>query len=251
MNLSLSQILQVTKDPTLIKKYIVKIRELLLSLTHPVKIMEFCGGHTQSLLKYGIDELFNPFIQFVHGPGCPVCVLSAGRLELALDIAKNKDLVFLTYGDLLRVPNLKGVSLQTLRAAGYEIKIVSHSMEALEIAKKNPKKNVIFYAIGFETTAPSTAFLIKRAQIEKVPNLKVISNHLLTPPVLDFLFSTFGVYVNGIIGPGHVSAILGAKAYEEIARKFCCPIVIAGFEPLDLLEALKKLLEMILEKNIR
>lgn len=251
MTYSLTHLLKITKHPHLIRNLILEINGLLEKISPPLKIMEFCGGHTHSLLRYGIDEIFKPALDFLHGPGCPVCVLSVERLEMALEIAQNKEVIFLTYGDLLRVPNEKGVSLLTLRALGYSVKMISHAMEALQIAKANPKKIVLFFAIGFETTAPATSFLLERAKIEKITNLKIISNHLLTPPVLDHLFSTSGVYVDGIIGPGHVSTIVGSKAYEVVAKKFGVPIVIAGFEPLDLLEAIYLLIKMILENKIR
>lgn len=249
MPYSLTHLLQICKNPFLIRKLIFETRKILESLSQPIRIMEFCGGHTHSLLKYGIDELFKPVLEFLHGPGCPVCVLSLERLEMALEIARNKEVLFLSYGDLLRVPNARGESLLTLRALGFNVKMISNAMEVLTLAKGNPKKLVVFFAIGFETTAPATAFLLEQTKREKITNLKIISNHLLTPPVLDHLFSTSGVYVDGIIGPGHVSTIVGAKAYEIVAKKFGLPMVIAGFEPLDLLEAIYLLVKMILERR--
>lgn len=207
--------------------------------------MEFCGGHTHSILRYGLDEVLSPEIEFLHGPGCPVCVLSVESIEYALKLAKLENTIFITYGDLLRVPNPSGISLQTLRGEGRNIKIISSAMEALDIAIHNPDKLVIFFAFGFETTAPATAFLLRQAKALGLKNLKVISNHLLTPSILEFLFTKNGRYVDGVVGPGHVSAVIGANSYEKIAKTFEIPIVIAGFEPTDILEALIMLVERI------
>ncbi|MFN3504834.1 MAG: hydrogenase formation protein HypD [Caldimicrobium sp.] len=250
MNFTLSDLFHITKNPRLAEKLISEIKKLLKGKSQPIRIMEFCGGHTHTLLKYGIDEIFMPEIEFLHGPGCPVCVLSSERLEMALKLAEERNSIFITYGDLLRVSNSEGKSLLSLRAEGYDIRMVSNAMEAMSIAKENLSKKVIFFAIGFETTAPATAFLIVKAKSDRVSNLKVISNHLLTPPVLDYLFERDGVYVDGIIGPGHVCAVMGAKAYEKVSYKFEIPIVIAGFEPLDLLEALYLLIRRIYEKKV-
>lgn len=249
MNFSLKNILNLTKDPHLVKKLINQIKGILSGVERSLKIMEFCGGHTHSLLKFGLDEALKPEIEFLHGPGCPVCVLSLERLNLALKIADEKEVIFTTYGDLMRVPNSEGISLLSLRAKGRDIRMISNAMESLNIAKENPEKLVIFFAIGFETTTPQTAFLIERARAEKINNLKVISNHMLTPAVLDFLLSKNGVYMDGIIGPGHVSAVIGARAYEEVTHKFNLPMVISGFEPIDILLAVKLLLEKILKKE--
>lgn len=245
MNSSVLSLQSLAKDPRLVKSYLEEIKGLAKALSRPVRIMEFCGGHTHSLLKYGLDEALRPEIEFLHGPGCPVCVLSLERLELALSIAKERGVIFTTYGDLLRVPSPKGESLLTLRAKGHRIKMVANAMEAFSLAKNNPQELIVFFAFGFETTTPATAFLLLKAKEERITNLKVISNHLLTPAVLDFLLSKEGLYMDGIIGPGHVSAVIGAKAYHEVVSKFKVPMVVAGFEPLDLLEAILLLLKMI------
>ncbi len=249
MKNSLNQILESYKDPKLVYKFLREIKELSDKLKKPIKIMEFCGGHTHSLLRFGLDEALKGYIEFLHGPGCPVCVLGMDRIEYGLQIAQNKEVIFTTYGDLFRVPNLYGISLVKLRAQGWNIKMLSHAMEALKIAQENPQKLVVFYAIGFETTAPATAFLLERAKVEGISNLKVISNHMLTPAVLDFLFSKKGVFLDGIIGPGHVSAVIGAKAFEAVMIKYNLPMVIAGFEPLDLVQAIKMLVEKIKDQK--
>lgn len=249
MSSSLKNFLSLSKDPQLVKKIISQIKELLYGLDRPLKIMEFCGGHTHSLLKYGLDSALFPDIEFLHGPGCPVCVLSLERLNLALKIAQEKDIIFTTYGDLLRVPNAEGISLLSLRAKGKDIRMLSNAMEAVSLAKENPKNLVVFFAIGFETTSPQTAFLVERAKMEGVKNLKILSNHMLTPPVLDYLLSKNGVYMDGILGPGHVSAVIGACSYAEVTSKFGLPMVISGFEPLDILLAVKLLAERVLKKE--
>lgn len=249
MSSSLQKLLTLSKSPELAKAQIQHLKRLLRRLDKPLKIMEFCGGHTHSLLKYGLDEALRPEIEFLHGPGCPVCVLSLERIQYALNIAEEKEVIFTTYGDLLRVPNHEGRSLLTLRTEGKDIRMLSHAMEALELAKTYPDKKVVFFAIGFETTAPATAFLLERAREENLKNLKVISNHMLTPAVLDFLFSQKGVYVDGLIGPGHVSSVIGGGAFQEVTHKYRVPMVISGFEPLDLLYALERLVERILKKE--
>ncbi len=246
---SVKTLLKLSKKHTLVKKLLSQIKDLLKEVEKPVRIMEFCGGHTHSLLKYGLDVALSPEVEFFHGPGCPVCVLSLNRLELALKVAQEKDVIFTTYGDLLRIPNSEGISLLSLRAAGKDIRMLSNAMEALKIAKTNPSKLVVFFAIGFETTTPATAFLLEITKAEKIPNLKVISNHLLTPAILDYIFKKNGVYIDGIIGPGHVSAVIGAKAYEGVTAKFNLPMVISGFEPLDMLLALKLLVEKIFQRE--
>ncbi len=249
MSSSLKNILSFTKDPQLVKKLVFQIKELLSRIDRPLKIMEFCGGHTHSLLKYGLDSALSPEIEFQHGPGCPVCVLSLERLNLALKIAQERDIIFTTYGDLLRVPNPEGISLLSLRAKGRDIRVLSNAMEAVSLAKENPEKLVVFFAIGFETTTPQTAFLVERARMEGVENLKILSNHMLTPPVLDYLLSQKGVYMDGILGPGHVSAVIGACAYAGVTSKFGLPMVISGFEPVDILLAVKLLAEKVLQKE--
>ena len=249
MNFSLKNLLNLTKDPHLVKSLIAQIKGLLSGIERPLKIMEFCGGHTHSLLKYGLDEALKPEIEFLHGPGCPVCVLSLERLNFALKIAAKEEVIFTTYGDLMRVPNPEGLSLLALRAKGRNVRMVSNAMEALNFAKENPQKLVVFFALGFETTTPQTAFLIERARAEKIHNLKVVSNHMLTPAVLDFLLTKNGVDMDGIIGPGHVSAVIGAEAYENVTMKFNLPMVISGFEPIDILLAVKLLVEKILNKE--
>ncbi|MCS7278999.1 MAG: hydrogenase formation protein HypD [Thermodesulfobacteriaceae bacterium] len=236
---SLNLIWNNFKDPQRVKFLVKLIKKEIESLGKSLNLMEFCGGHTHVILKYGIDELLKDYVNFVHGPGCPVCVIALERVDLALELAKKPEILLCSYGDLMRVPGSKGHTLVSLRAEGYSIKAVSSSLETLKVAKEFPEKKIIFFAIGFETTAPHTAVLIKEAYKNKIDNLFVISNHILAVKVLDFLLkSEKKPFVEAIIGPGHVSTITGSKIYESIVKEHNIPIVISGFEPLDLLQAI-------------
>lgn len=248
----MKEIFRLVRSPSLIQEIIKSIKAKLSKREKPLKIMEFCGGHTHSLLRFGLDELFHPEIEFLHGPGCPVCVLDESLLNYALEVACQRGIVFTTYGDLLRVPNSKGKSLLSLRAEGSDIRIISNAMEAFHLAKNFPQKKIIFFAIGFETTAPATAFVIKRAYEDGLDNLLVVSNHLLSVEVLDFLLSLDATpWMDGIIGPGHVSAIMGSNSFNEIAKKYRLPIVISGFEPLDLVYAVDRLVDAVLRDDYK
>lgn len=245
MNYSLNLLIEEINQPELLQRAISFLKRTCERLGRSLRIMEFCGGHTHSILRFGLDEALSPEIEFVHGPGCPVCVLDINSLEYCLQLAKKEGCIFTTYGDLLRVPSPSGISLQTLRSEGYDVRMISNSMEALRLAQQHPDRTIIFFAFGFETTAPATAFLLQQAKILGVKNLKVISNHLLTPEVLDFLFSKYGAFVDGVIGPGHVSAVIGAKAYQKISEVYGIPFVVSGFEPMDILDALIILVDML------
>jgi len=226
------------KDPERVKTLALLIKEEVEKIGRPVSIMEFCGGHTHVILRNGLDELLKGYIKFLHGPGCPVCVIAMERIDLGLELAKLPDVIFTTYGDLLRVPGSDGTNLLKLRAEGHQVKAVSSCMEALKLAIENPDKKVIFFAIGFETTSPHTAVLIKEAKRQGIKNLWVISNHVLALVVLECLLnSEEKPQIDAFIGPGHVSTITGSLAYEPIVKTYGTPIVISGFEPLDLLQA--------------
>lgn len=226
------------KDPQRVRLTVNAIKSEVEAFGRPINVMEFCGGHTHVILRNGLDELLKGYVNFLHGPGCPVCVIALERVNLALELVKIPDVILCTYGDLMRVPGSRGISLLTLRAEGYQVKPVSSCMEALKLALENPDKKVIFFAIGFETTAPHTAVLISQAKTLGVKNLYVVSNHVLALVVLEYLLSSEEKpFIDAFIGPGHVSTITGSKVYEPIVKKFGTPIVIAGFEPLDLLQA--------------
>lgn len=235
---SLEEIWANFKDPQRVQILVNAIKNEIEKYGNPIQIMEFCGGHTHVILKNGIDELLKGYVNFVHGPGCPVCVIALERVDLALELARLPETILCTYGDLMRVPGSNKINLLSLRADGYNVKPVSSCLEALKLAKENPNKNIIFFAIGFETTAPHTAVLIKQAQELGIKNLWVVSNHILAIEVLDYLLKTEKkLFVEAFIGPGHVSTITGSKVYNPIVEKYGTPIVISGFEPLDILQA--------------
>jgi len=234
------------RDPGLIEKLSAVVRRRADCLRKPIRIMEFCGGHTHVIIKYGIDQLLKSAVEFVHGPGCPVCVIPKGRIDIAIRLAE-EGAVLCTYGDLLRVPGSGGKNLLHVRSRGCDIRMVYSPLDVLRIAKENSKKEVVFFAIGFETTTPQTAVLILRAKREGVKNLSVICNHVRTPSALEGIFSG-GVNIDGLIAPGHVSVITGCGIYEPFAKKYGKPFVISGFEPLDILESLIIMLKR-LEEN--
>jgi hydrogenase expression/formation protein HypD len=203
------------------------------------RIMEFCGGHTHAVFRYGLPQLLPENVQYVHGPGCPVCVLPAGRLESLLRLIEQRDIIICSYGDMLRVPAAKGRSLQRLKAQGADVRMVYSTQDALAIARDNPQRDVLFFAIGFETTTPATAVAIQQAKCEGLDNFSVYCNHVLTPPAMAAILSAGdeAVSIDAVLGPSHVSAIIGSNAYKPLADQYEKPIVIAGFEPLDLLQS--------------
>jgi len=234
----LSRLWNSFKDPERVKATVAAIKEEVEAYGKPISVMEFCGGHTHVILRNGLDELLKGYVNFLHGPGCPVCVIALERIDLALKLASLKDVIFCTYGDLMRVPGSDRKSLLSLRAEGFAVKPVSSCMESLKLAMEFPDKKVIFFAIGFETTSPHTAVLIKEAYAKGVKNLFVVSNHILALVVLEYLLeSEDKPFIDAFIGPGHVSTITGSKVYEPVVKKYGTPVVIAGFEPLDLLQA--------------
>ncbi len=235
----LSRLWNSFKDPERVKHLVNAIKKEVEEYGKPISVMEFCGGHTHAILRNGLDELLQGYVKFLHGPGCPVCVIALERIDLAIELAKIPNVILCTYGDLMRVPGSNRLSLLKLRAEGYDIRPVSSCMEALKLAMQQPDKKVIFFAIGFETTSPHTAVLIKQAYDLNIKNLWVVSNHILALVVLEYLLeSEEKPLIDAFIGPGHVSTITGSKVYEPIVKKYGTPIVIAGFEPLDLLQAI-------------
>ena len=245
---NLSDLWNKFKDPQRVKKLVTLIKNEIEKYGQPINIMEFCGGHTHVILRNGLDELLKDYVNFIHGPGCPVCVIALERLDLAIELAKMPDVILCTYGDLMRVPGSNRMSLLKLRAEGYEIRSISSALEALKLAIENPHKKVIFFAIGFETTSPHTAVLIKQAKELKIKNLWVVCNHILALVVLEYLLqSEEKPVVDAFIGPGHVSTITGSKAYEPIVKKYQTPIVISGFEPLDVIQAIYLIAKQIRE----
>jgi len=205
------------------------------------KLMEVCGGHTHSIYRYGIDGLLPEAVELVHGPGCPVCVLPMGRVDDGIAIAHEPNVIFTCFGDMMRIPGSHG-SLLEAKAEGADVRMVYSPLDALAIARRNPDRDVVFFAIGFETTAPSTALTLKRAKAEGVKNFSCMSNHVTIVPPLRALLDSPGLEIDGFIGPGHVSTVVGARPFEFIPADYGKPFVISGFEPLDVLQSIQMLL---------
>jgi len=217
--------------------------------------MEFCGGHTHAIFRYGLQDLLPPEIKMIHGPGCPVCILPEKVIKQAIDLTMDPNILFCSYGDLLRVPGPKGDTLLKARSRGANISMVYSSLDALSLARKNPDKKIIFMGIGFETTAPATAMAIKMASDEKLNNFFVFCNHVLTPSAIQNIFNSPDLRdmkelkIDGLLGPSHVSSIIGTKPYDYFAEEFEKPVVVAGFEPLDVLQAILMLVKQVNEKR--
>ncbi len=219
----------------------------IVSLVEPgrhLKLMEVCGGHTHSIYKYGIDDLLPENVELVHGPGCPVCVIPMGRVDDGIAIANQPDVIFTCFGDMMRIPGSDG-SLLDAKAAGADVRMVYSPLDALRIAKKNPDRTVVFFAIGFETTAPSTALTLKRARADGVTNFLCMCNHVTIVPPLRALLDSPDLRLDGFIGPGHGGRVVGARPFEFIPADYRRPLVVAGFEPLDVLQSIKMILQQI------
>jgi hydrogenase expression/formation protein HypD len=208
------------------------------------KLMEVCGGHTHAIYKYGIDDLLPDDVELVHGPGCPVCVIPMGRVDDGIAIAHEPGVIFTCFGDMLRVPGSNGTLLDA-KAQGADVRMVYSPLDALRIAREQPHREVVFFAIGFETTAPSTALTLKRAQAEGIGNFSVVCNHVTIVPPLRALLESPDLRLDGFIGPGHVSTVVGARPFEFIPRQYGRPVVISGFEPLDVLQSVLMLLRQL------
>jgi len=229
------------RDAEAARQYVAAIRR---SVTRPWTIMEICGGQTHSIVKYGIDELLPNEITLAHGPGCPVCVTPVEVIDKALQIAAQPNVIFCSFGDMLRVPgsnnsaNVSGSDLFSVKAAGGDVRIVYSPMDAVQIAQQNPERQVVFFAVGFETTAPANAMSVHYAQQNGVANYSVLVSHVLVPPAMEALLSSPANCVQGFLAAGHVCTVMGYTEYEPIADKYRVPIVVTGFEPLDLLQGI-------------
>jgi hydrogenase expression/formation protein HypD len=225
-------------------KYVDEYRDLRISrsilaeirrvLTRPWVIMEVCGGQTHSIVKYGLDQLLPPEVELVHGPGCPVCVTPLEMIDRAHAIARRSEVIFCSFGDMLRVPGSSGDLLE-IKAAGGDVRVVYSPLDCLKIARANPTKKIVFFAIGFETTAPANAASVWQARALGISNYFVLVSHVLVPPSLAMIMQSPMNRVGAFLGPGHVCAVMGWREYEAIAAHYRVPIVITGFEPLDLL----------------
>jgi len=210
------------------------------------KVMEVCGGHTHTIFKYGIEDLLPSNVELVHGPGCPVCVIPMGRLDDGIAVAHEPGVIFTCFGDLMRVPGSSG-SLMDAKAAGADVRMVYSPLDSLKIARDNPDRKVVFYAIGFETTAPSTALTLLRAKAENVKNFSVFCNHVTIIPPMKAILDSPDLRLDGFLGPGHVATVVGVRPFEFVTDTYGKPVVVVGFEPLDILQGVHMVMRQILE----
>jgi hydrogenase expression/formation protein HypD len=229
------------RDAGLARSLLARIRA---RVTRPWVLMEICGGQTHTLMRYGIDELLPPEVELVHGPGCPVCVAPLETVDKAVRIASTPGVIFVSYGDMLRVPGSSS-DLFRVRAAGGDVRLAYSPLDALKLARQNPDRPVVFFGIGFETTAPAHALALKTARRENLANFSLLASHVLVPPAIAGLMSSPDCRVQAFIAPGHVCTVMGYWQYEPLAARFRVPIVVAGFEPVDLVEAILKVVEQL------
>jgi hydrogenase expression/formation protein HypD len=231
------------RNPELIRRSAEEVRRLADPKRH-YRLMEVCGGHTHAIYRFGLKDILPSNIELIHGPGCPVCVLPMGRIDDGLSIAADHDVMFTAFGDMMRVPGTHGSPLEH-KARGMDVRIVYSPTDAIKLAKANPDKHVMFFAIGFETTAPSTALVLQRVRREGLKNFSVFCNHVTIIPAIRAILDSPDMRIDGFIGPGHVSTVIGCRPYEWIAKNEKKPIVVSGFEPLDLLQSIVMLLRQL------
>jgi hydrogenase expression/formation protein HypD len=236
------------RDPELARSLVREITRLADSLaagaTRPLQVMEVCGGHTHTIFRYGLKDLLPPSIEFVHGPGCPVCVLPMGRVDDCVAIAEHPQVIMTTFGDAMRVPGSKKSLLQA-KADGADVRTVYSPLDALKLAQKHPDKEVVFFGLGFETTMPSTAMTVLQAESLGVRNFSLFCNHITIIPTVKAILDSPDLRIDGFLGPGHVSMVIGTRPYDFIAAQYQRPLVVAGFEPLDILQSLWMVLRQI------
>ncbi len=232
------------RDPVAAKVVLAEIAALDDG-THRA-FMEVCGGHTHTIYRHGIERLLPESIELVHGPGCPVCVIPMGRVDDAIAVARHPEVIFTTFGDMMRVPGGTSTLLEA-KATGADVRMVYSPMDALKLAERNPDRHVVFFAVGFETTSPSTALTVLRAKALGVTNFSVFSNHVTIVPPLRAILDSPGLRLDGFLGPGHVSTVVGNRPYRFVPERYGKPLVTAGFEPLDILQAVAMLLRQLVE----
>lgn len=237
------------RDSNVAKKFITQIKSSVKPEIN-YRLMEFCGGHTHAIHRYALNQLLPTNITLIHGPGCPVCVLPVPRIDQAIWLSTQANTLLCTYADMFRVPGDKQDSLLKAKSRGADVRLIYSVNEALNIATQNPDKKIIFFAIGFETTTPPTAHAIFEARRLKLKNFFVFCNHVLTPVAMETILNSNEVLLDGFIGPSHVSIIIGSNAYKAVALKYNKPIVIAGFEPLDLLQSILYLVQLINDRKV-
>ena len=234
------------RDAKLVRGVIEDIRR---AITHPWVMMEICGGQTHAIMRCGLDQLLPPEVELVHGPGCPVCVTSLELIDKALAIASQPEVIFMSYGDMLRVPGSK-LDLFSVRAAGGDVRVVYSPLDAIKIAEDNPDKQVVFFAIGFETTAPANAMSVLQAQALGLENFSVLVSHVRVPPAMHAILSSPQNRVQGFMPAGHVCAVMVYWEYPSIARQYRVPIAVTGFEPLDIVQGIRSVVLMLEEGRI-
>jgi hydrogenase expression/formation protein HypD len=238
------------RDPALAKSLVAEVSRLADALAagqpRPVQVMEVCGGHTHTIFRYGLKDLLPPSLEFVHGPGCPVCVLPMGRVDDCVAIAEHPQVIMTTFGDAMRVPGSKKSLLQA-KAAGADVRTVYSPLDALKLAQQHPDREVVFFGLGFETTMPSTAMTVLQAEALGVRNFSLFCNHITIIPTVKAILDSPDLQIDGFLGPGHVSMVIGSRPYDFIAQQYRRPLVVAGFEPLDILQALWMVLKQMSE----
>ena len=238
------------RDPAKAKVLLREIESLVDRIEvckgRPLQIMEVCGGHTHSIFRYGLEAMLPKRIELVHGPGCPVCVLPMGRVDDCVALAEQPNVIFTTFGDAMRVPGSKK-SLMQAKAEGADVRMVYSPLDALQLARDNPDREVVFFGLGFETTMPSTALTLLQAEAEGIENFSLFCNHITIIPTIKAILDSPDLRIDGFLGPGHVSMVIGNRPYDFIAQLYGRPVVIAGFEPLDILQALWMLLKQLAE----
>lgn len=238
------------RDPHKARTLSRQIREITSKLPivrqRPLQLMEFCGGHTHTIFRYGIEQMLPKEIELIHGPGCPVCVLPMGRVDDCVVLAERPEVIFTTFGDAMRVPGSRKSLLQA-KADGADVRMVYSPLDALGLARANPERQVIFFALGFETTMPSTALTVLQAEAEGIGNFSLFCNHITTVPTIKAILDSPDMQIDGFFAPGHVSMVVGEQPFEFVAEHYQRPIVITGFEPLDILQSIWMLLKQLAE----
>ena len=255
MNLELKNLYDDFRNADTIKAYAKIIKEDAKKLPHDINIMEVCGGHTHTIMKYGLPQLMPENINFIHGPGCPVCIMPKERIDHAYILSLQPDVILVTLGDMIKVPGSNG-SLQDARAKGADVRFVYSPLDCIKISKENPTKKIIFFAIGFETTTPMTASLLNAVIKQNIQNIFLHINHVTVPEVMKELIDSRDIHVDSynnkidaFLGPSHVSVISGSKIYEEFPRDYNRPVVVAGFEPVDVMQAISMIVKQFIEKR--
>jgi len=255
MELELKNLYDDFRDGDTIKAYAKIIKEDAKKLSKNINIMEVCGGHTHTIMKYGLPQLMPDNIKFIHGPGCPVCIMPKERIDHAYILSMQENVILVTLGDMIKVPGSNG-SLQDARAKGADVRFVYSPLDCIKISKENPDKKIIFFAIGFETTTPMTAALINTVIKQDIKNVFLHINHVTVPEVMKELIDSRDIHVDSynnqidaFLGPSHVSVISGSKIYEEFPRDYKRPVVVAGFEPVDVMQAISMIVKQFIENR--